>query len=35
MGEMRNSYNISVGRPEGKRPHLDCLGVDRIILKLS
>jgi hypothetical protein len=21
MGEMRNAYNISVGKPEGKRPH--------------
>jgi hypothetical protein len=20
MGEMRNAYNISVGKPEGKRP---------------
>jgi hypothetical protein len=33
MGEMRNSYKISIGKPEGKRP-LEKPGVDgRIILK--
>jgi hypothetical protein len=30
MREIRNSYKISVGRPEGKRPSAD-LGVDRRI----
>jgi hypothetical protein len=28
MGEIRNAYNILVGRPEGKN-HLEDLGVDR------
>jgi hypothetical protein len=33
MGEMRNEYNILVGKPEGKRP-LGRQGEDgRIILK--
>jgi hypothetical protein len=34
MGEVRNSYNSYVGKPEGKN-HLEDLGVDgNIILKL-
>jgi cell wall assembly regulator SMI1 len=34
-GEMRNSYKIVEGKPEGKRPILGHLDVDRLtILKL-
>jgi hypothetical protein len=34
MGDRRNAYTVLVGRPEGKRPLLEDLGVDgRIILK--
>jgi hypothetical protein len=34
MGNMRNSYEILVGKPEGKRDHSKDLGVvGRIILK--
>jgi hypothetical protein len=32
MGEMRNTYKIFVGKPEGKR-HLGSLGVDEIVLE--
>jgi hypothetical protein len=33
MGEIRNAYNILVGKPEGK-DHTENLGIDeRIILK--
>jgi hypothetical protein len=33
MGEMRNAYNVLVGRPEEKN-HLEDLGIDgRIILE--
>jgi hypothetical protein len=31
MGQMRNAYNILLGKPEG-RDHLEDLGVDEIIL---
>jgi hypothetical protein len=34
MGEMRNAYNILVGKPEG-RDHLGDLGIDEIILDAS
>jgi hypothetical protein len=33
MGEMRNTYNIFVGKPEGKRPFRN-LGLDRRIIGL-
>jgi hypothetical protein len=35
MGEMRNAYDILVGKSEGKRDHLEDLGIDgrRIFLK--
>jgi hypothetical protein len=29
--EMRNAYNILIGKPEGRRPHTDAIGG--IILK--
>jgi hypothetical protein len=31
MGEIRNSYRILVGKPEGKRP-LETPGVDGIVI---
>jgi hypothetical protein len=34
MGERRGAYKVLVGRPEGKRDHLEDLGVDgRILLQ--
>jgi hypothetical protein len=34
MGDVRGAYSVFVGRPEGKRDHLEDLGVDgKIILK--
>jgi hypothetical protein len=34
MGERRSTYMVLLGEPEGKRPHLEHLGVDaRVILK--
>jgi len=34
MGERRGAYMVLLGEPEGKRPHLEHLGVDaRVILK--
>jgi hypothetical protein len=34
IGEMRNTYKILVGKPEGKRP-LKNLGVDGRIIRTS
>jgi hypothetical protein len=31
MGEMKNAYQILVGKPEGKRP-LQHIGIDRKII---
>jgi hypothetical protein len=28
MGEERNVYRVSIGKPEGKRDHLEDQGVD-------